>query len=263
MRSETVRVRIESVAVIKKCLAIVAMGIIASGLGTASEADYQEGVKALRMGNTAVALTKLESAVSGDPENRRFASDYRQAVIQANAYDRCLEFFKRLTEAHPQSANAHLNYGFAYVDKIPTVGSITHVILAHWALNEFTKAVNLNPDWLAYYTRGHSYLYWPKEFGLTHLGVEDLDKAMAIQQADQLRSYYVRTYVALGDGYWKMDNLAKAQQVWRAGLEKFPQDTELRDRIADSGDKLKALIEDSLDPNKRVDTNLKDLWGGS
>src|SRR5688572_20963414 len=82
-------------------------------------------------------LAKLEAAVAADPENLRQASEYRMAVIKAGEYDRCVAFFEKLVANHPQAANAWLNYGYAYVDKIPSAGSITQVILANTALTQF------------------------------------------------------------------------------------------------------------------------------
>src|SRR5262249_57566676 len=38
-------------------------------------------------------LGKLEQALSGDPDSIRFGSEYRQAVIQTNQYDRSIKFF--------------------------------------------------------------------------------------------------------------------------------------------------------------------------
>lgn len=229
----------------------------------ASDADYQQGMRALQAKDCAQALNSLEQAVAGDPDNLRYANDYRQAIIRCNdktAYDRELQFFEKLAAQHPNAANLHLNYGFAYVDKIPVAGSITQVILANNALIEFSKAVDLQPNWIDYYTRGASYLFWPKVFLKAQLGVADLQKALELQQKSPRRSYYVKAYIALGDGYWKIDNPKKARSVWQAGLKEFPNDAILKARLALRGDKLKAAIEDSFDPDKRVDTNLKDLW---
>src|SRR5229473_6340994 len=121
-------------------------------------------------------LSKLESALAADPDNIRYGSEYRQAVIQAKEYDRSLKFFEKLVSDHPKASNAYLNYGFAYVDKIPAAGAITQVILANTALTQFTKALRLRPSWIAYYTRGNSYLFWPKIFKRAYLGVADLEQ---------------------------------------------------------------------------------------
>jgi hypothetical protein len=97
-------------------------------------------------------------------------------------------------------------------------------------------------------------------FGKTKLGVADLEEAYKLQKAGPLRSYHVRVYISLGDGYWKSDQLDKARAMWSEGLKQFPTSAALKDRLAKEGDDLKTIIEDTLDPNKRVDTDLKELW---
>ena len=218
------------------------------------------GVLALAALGAMPDLAKLETALASDPDNIRYGSEYRQAVIQAKEYDRSLKFFEKLVADHPGAANAYLNYGFAYVDKIPASGSITQVILANTALSHFSKSIEIKPTWIALYTRGNSYLYWPKVFNRAHLGVADLQAAMKMQKADKPRSYHVRAYVSLGDGYWKMDDMAKAKATWQEGNKLFPGNAQLKARLSRDGEELKTYIEDVLDPNKRVDTDLHELW---
>ncbi len=205
-------------------------------------------------------LSKLEASLSADPDNLRYGSEYRQAVIQSKEYDRSLKFFEKLVADHPTSGNAYLNYGFAYVDKIPVAGSITQVILANTALSHFSKSIELQPSWIGYYTRGNSYLYWPKIFNRAHLGVEDLEQCMKLQKADKPRSYHVRAYISLGDGYWKMDDTPKAKAIWQEGVKLYPDNAQLKARLSKDGDELKTYIDDVLDPNKRVDTDLHEIW---
>lgn len=211
----------------------------------------------------AARLPQLEAALAADPDNLQPANDYRMAVIACDQYDRSIKFFGKLVADHPNSSNAYLNYAFAYVDKIPTAGSITQLILANNALTMFTKSIELKPSWIGYFARGKSYLYWPPIFERTKLGVADLETAMRMQKADKQHSYHVYTYVFLGDGYSKLGNLAKAREVWTAGLAEFPDNPQLKVRLSRQGDELKALINDDLDYTKRVDTNLQELWGAS
>lgn len=229
----------------------------------ASDSDYKEAVRALEAHDFPTALRLLEAAVGGEPDNLRYASEYRQAAIQAKEFDRSLQFFEKLAATHPDSATVHLNFGFAYVDKIPAAGSITQVVLANNALKEFTRAVEIKPDWISYYTRGVSYLFWPKIFNRAPFGVADLQKAMEIQKVEPPRPYHVKVYMSLGDGYWKTDDLEKARAVWQEGLKKFPDSQELKNRLAQQGDELKATIEANFDPNKRVDTDLRVLWANA
>jgi tetratricopeptide (TPR) repeat protein len=243
----------------------------AGAAGPPAEETFEQGIKALAAKDWDKALGFLEAALAVDSDNLRYGSEYRQAALmraqaihpkdgQPPDFDRELRFFEQLLAKSPGAANAHLNYGFAYVDKIPAAGAITQVILANTALGEFTKSLELRPTWIGYYTRGVSYLFWPKIFARAKLGVADLEAAVKIQKAGPKKPYHVRAWAALGDGYWKTDELDRALATWREGLREFPDDSTLRERLSRHGDDLKTLIEAALDPNKRVDTNLKDLW---
>lgn len=239
---------------------LIALTCFLTGIGSASDADYQQGRKALEARDYVAAVGYLERAAAGEPENLKYGNDYRQAIIHNKEFDRSIKFFEQLLAKHPQSANIHLNCGFAYVDKIPVAGSITQVILANNALTEFTKALDLQPDWIAYYTRGVSYLFWPRIFKRAAQGVADLEAAMKLQKADRRHGYHVKAYIALGDGYWKIDEPDKARSVWKEGLKVFPDSEALRKRLALSGDQLRDLIEAQFDPANRVNTDLGDLW---
>ncbi len=245
----------------KKPFPYLLLLVLSTAAWTGGEVRFLNAEKAAATKDYATALTEFEAALESDADNIQYGSEYRQAVIQAKEYDRCIKFFGKLVADHPTAANAYLNYGFAYVDKIPASGAITQVILANTALTYFSKSVELKPSWIAYYTRGNSYLFWPKIFGKAPLGVADLEEAMKIQNADsRKRSYFVRAYVSLGDGYWKMEQLDKAKAIWKEGLEQFPGNAQLQARLSKQGDELKEYIDDQLDPSKRVDTNLQDLW---
>lgn len=235
------------------------------------EAAFEVGRKAWASKNYDAALANFEMALTAEPDNLRYGSDYRQAVIeQAKAahpkegspadFDRAVKFFESLTASHPSAANAFLNFGFSYVDKIPAAGSITQVLLANNALTQFTKSISTKPTWIGLYTRGNSYLYWPKIFGRAQMGVNDLEAAYKMQSGQPLKSFHVRVYISLGDAYWKTDQIEKATAIWREGSKKFPDSKPLKERLAKEGDGLRAYIEDVLDPNKRVDTDLREVW---
>jgi len=226
-------------------------------------AAFDDAMKAVAAHNDAAALPLFESALNADPDSLQISNEYRKAVIRTKEYDRAIDFYGKLTAAHPQAPFAWLNYGYTYVDKIPAAGSITQVILANSALTNFSKSIELKKSWIALYTRGNSYLYWPKIFGRAPLGVTDLEQAVAISQKEpKQRPVYARAWIALGDGYWKTEQPDKAKATWREGLKLFPANPELKARLARDGDDLEKYIYDQLDPNKRVDTNLAPLWEG-
>jgi tetratricopeptide (TPR) repeat protein len=241
-------------------LAFVVAACVASAASPAADTEFRQAMAALQLNDFDTGLHYLELAIADEPDNLRYASEYRQAIIRHKEFDRSIEFFAKLQADHPASANLHLNSGFAYVDKIPIAGSITQVILANNALGEFSKAVDLQSSWLAYYTRGASYLFWPKIFNKAPLGVADLEQALSLQKGGPRRSYYLRAYVALGDGYCKMEEMDKARAAWQEGLRQFPDSSQLKDRLSLHGDELVKLIENNFDPNKRVDTDLREIW---
>lgn len=224
-------------------------------------ASFDEAMKAVAARNDAAALPLFEAALTAEPDNLQYSDEYRKALIRTGEYDRGIDFYGKLTGQHPQAAFAWLNYGYVYVDKIPSAGSITRVILANNALTNFTKSIEVKRSWIALYTRGNSQLYWPKIFGRAPLGVADLEEAVTIARREsKRRKVYVRAWIALGDGYLKTDQAEKAKATWREGLQLFGDDPELQGRLARDGEKLELYVYDQLDPNQRVDTNLAPLW---
>ncbi len=225
-----------------------------------AESLFQDALQAARTGDYAGALDKFETALKANPNHLGYGSEYRQVIIKTKEYDRCVAFFEQLVTDHPDAANSHLNFGFAHVDKIPDAGSITQVLLANTALASFTKAVELEPSWIGYYTRGNSYLFWPRIFNRTQFGIDDLEKAVELQRSKPLRTYHHRAYTSLGDGYWKIDDLERARAAWGEGLKFFPDNDLLKARLSLQGDELAELIGADYDPNKRVNTDLKEVW---
>ncbi len=234
--------------------------VAAPAAAAAVGAAFAEGEKALAAGDLPAALDRMEAALAADPDSLRYASEYRQAVIRAGAYDRALDFFGKLVADHPGSAFAWLNYGYAYVDKIPAAGAITQVILANEALKRFGRSIELEESWLALYTRGNSYLYWPKVFGRAPLAVADLERAVAISKREPRHGRHAHAYAALGDAYWRTDQPERARAAWQEGARLFPRDAGLAERLARKGEDLEAYIAGQLDRTKRVNTDLHEMW---
>ncbi len=206
------------------------------------------------------AMGVLEGALAADPDSMKFGSEYRLLVIDAKAHDRAIKFFGDLAAKNPTMSNLHLNHGFAYVDKIPTAGSITQVLLANTSLGHFTKSLETKQTWIALYTRGNAYLFWPKIFKRMPLGIADLEAAMKMQKSGKKMPFHVRSYLALGDGYFKNDEPEKAKAMWAEGLKEYPASDALKSRTGKSPEEIEKLISNVYDPYKRVDTDLSDLW---
>ncbi len=240
---------------------LIVCGLLSAGLAAGASDLYLKGMEKVEAEEWPAAVELLEQAVAAEPDNLRAGTEYRQAVIEAGEYDRSLAFFERLVAEHPKSSNLLLNYGYAHVDKIPVEGSITQVILANTALTHFSVALELEETWLGRYTRGNSYLYWPAIFGRTQLGIDDLERAIEMSKKMKRRAYHGRAWAALGDGYWRLEDLEKARQVYQQGLELYAETPELKERAALEGDEaLNAYLEALFDTNKRVGTHLREIW---
>jgi tetratricopeptide (TPR) repeat protein len=221
---------------------------------------YEAGEQAFAAGDFPNAVNQLEAAVAGDCDSLRNASEYRRAVIRAGLYDRAIDFYTKLVADHPRSWAAWLNLGYVYVDKMPAAGAITQVILANNAVEAFGKAIEIKPTWIGLYTRGNSYLFWPRVFERWPLAVADLERAVAISKQEPKRPYQARGYAALGDAYWRTGEPARARETWDQGAQLFPEDPGLKARRARQGDDLDNYLDDQLDRTKRVDTDLRPVW---
>lgn len=173
----------------------LAVGCCSTVQANEAESLFQEAVQAAQDDSYDTALTRFEAALQADPNNLQYGNTYRLTVVklnQAKTYDRCIAFFQKLVTDHPKAPNAFLNFGYAYVDKIPVEGAITQVLLANKALGQFSAALALEESWLGLYTRGNSYIYWPAIFGRTPLAIADLEKAIALSKQTAKRSYHAR-----------------------------------------------------------------------
>lgn len=230
---------------------------------------HTQGLKAMAAGDWKNAVDVLEQATAAAPDDLVVGTDYRQAVIKAAAasnvepYNRCVALFQKLVLEHPKAANAYLNLGFATVDRIPVEGAITQVILADKALTYFGKALEIEPTWLGFYSRGHAYLFWPPIFGRVDSGISDLEKAVAIaREKGDHKNYYARSWAALGDGFWRKEDLARAREIWKEGLALYPNDEELKARFSRTDPAtLDSFLKAHYDTTVRVSTSLNEIYG--
>ena len=173
---------------------ITLLGLLLLVLGVAHAETPTEAFaaanKAAEAGDYDTAFDRFEAALTAEPDNLGYGAAYRQVAIEAAAYDRCFEFLQALVTATPEAPNAHLNYAFAHVDKIPVEGAITGVILADRALGHFTTSLELDETWLGRYSRGNSYLYWPTIFGRAPKGIADLERAIELSKQDEEQKSY-------------------------------------------------------------------------
>jgi tetratricopeptide (TPR) repeat protein len=211
-------------------------------------------------GNESRTIEELERAVLNDPENLLLAADYRQVAIAARDFDRPIGVLEKLAKRKGSGPNVQISLALALVDKVPTSGDIRRLYLGRDAISALTKAIAQKPTALAFYVRGLINLYYNNFiFHRVPRGIADLEQAMAMATGDSPPALMLRVRTALGDGYFRLGNAAKAREAWSAALQQFPADTGLKNRLEKQGTALEDIVTTALTASRRVDTSLVDL----
>jgi tetratricopeptide (TPR) repeat protein len=205
-------------------------------------------------------ISALERAVAADPENLGVAAEYRQLIVERGQFDRAIDFLKKIPRGGNAGPNLQISLALAYVDKVPSAGDIRRLYLGRDAMAALTRAIAQRPSALAYYLRGVINLYYNRFiFKRTDKGVADLTQALSMVDAGTPRALVARVYTSLGDGYFRLDNLTKAREVWSAGRARCPDDAALRSRLEADGQPLEWLVGAALSADRRADTSLTGL----
>ncbi|MCU1382159.1 MAG: hypothetical protein JWL71_856 [Acidobacteria bacterium] len=206
-------------------------------------------------------LDGFESRLVRDPSDLHVAAEYRQLVIEAGRYDRSIRLFERLAKDPRGGANRFVNLALANVDKVPVSGSVRRALLGREALDALNRAIALEPTDLAYLIRGLVNLYYDQfVFHRTDKGVADLEMARRLAATHPQIPYAPRILVALGDGYWRLNQHDKARTMWREGLGASAAVELFRVRLDARDEQIPDIIERALDAGVRVDTTLRELF---
>jgi tetratricopeptide (TPR) repeat protein len=213
---------------------------------------------AIALGPAGADFAGFERALSADPENLQLAADYRQLAIAAKDFDRSIDFLEKLAKRRPDGPNVHLSLALAYVDKVPTSGDIRRLYLGRDAMSALTKSIERRPSVLAYYIRGQINLYYNNFiFKRIPRGLEDLKRALELATPQTPAIVVARIHIAMGDGYWRLEDRARAREVWTTAAARFPDDVELKRRLDGDAEKVRWVVTDALSPDTRVDTSLR------
>jgi tetratricopeptide (TPR) repeat protein len=228
-------------------------------------------------GRREAALDELEAAIELDPNSLLYSNTYRTLIRSYGHmfFDRSIRFFEMLVDKHPDGIMPRLNKALAYVDKMPypKLGIVSQGKLSNKSLAELDAVLGLDAEcWTAKYIRGMNHLHWPRKLGHAPHAIKDFTELIELQKslpASKQRDYFALGYVGLGDSYVKNreesleENLAKAVQAWKAGLEEYPNDEELKHRLQlaeQSTDDVIQYIKTLRGLEDPVDTDLSRVW---
>ena len=212
------------------------------------------------MTSTEHRLDELEARLLSAPDDLRLGAEYRHLIITTAHYDRSIKFFERLSKDPRGGANRFVNLALAYVDKIPVAGSIRQALLGRDVIGATSHAIEIQADPVAYLIRGLVNLYYDRAmFHRTDKGVSDLEQARKLAALNPAYPME-RIFVALGNGYWRWNQPAKAREIWHEGFTRYPDSARLRRRVNANDVEANELVERALDPGVRVDTTLREYF---
>ena len=161
------------------------------------------------------------------------AQDVRTRVKEAGRIDELLEMFEEHARVNPNLAQAHVDLGNAYLQKLmamtpgPQQGEV-----AMRADRAFDGALQVDPNhWEARFTKAVAFTFWPDFLGKKQQAIDQFEILITQQEQNASEPRYAQTYLILGNLYEQRGEMEKAAEIWANGLGFFPADTELRSKV--------------------------------
>jgi tetratricopeptide (TPR) repeat protein len=190
-------------------------------------------------------LAYLQAALESDPDNLRYANDYRLALRDLKRYEEEEKFFTAQLAQH-NSTTVRVNLALAYVDQMrscptPPDGLVCQAQYSSKSISQLDIILAEHPyDIIARYARGLNHLYWPTLMGHLPKAQQDLSYAVALTATLQAidTGFSDDAYAALGDVFAKDSQIDAARNVWLNGLQVTPDSALLKSRLNIAREKL-------------------------
>ena len=156
-----------------------------------------------------------------------------QKIREAGLLDDVVALFEARAKANPNDPKLQVDLAKAYLQKIFEVGN--GPLAGVWATkadNTFDAALALDDhNWDARFSKAVSLSFWPPIFGKQAEAISQFETLLGQQQAGALQPQYAQTYLWLGNLYQQSGQLDLAKQTWAAGLQYFPSDSDLAEKL--------------------------------
>ena len=178
----------------------------------------------------------LDTLVSQQASFEQKQGAWRQ-LREAGQLDQAIEALKQGVEQNPASAAYPAALGQAQLQKADVLshnaGAISEMgILGMQADQNFDAALKLDPsNWEAQFFKAVAMSYWPLELSKGDEVIQRLSRLIDQQEAMPPQDQFAQTYVVLGDQYRKMGKLDYAAATWLIGVQKFPGNGALQQKV--------------------------------
>jgi tetratricopeptide (TPR) repeat protein len=216
----------------------------------------------------AQGLAYLKVAAQANPDDLRFANDYRIALRDQGQFQEEEKFFSEQLKTQT-TINLQLDLALSYVDEMrscpkPPDGLVCQAQFSSRSISVLNTILQQVPyNIIARYARGLNDLYWPTLMG--HLPQAQVDLQYAVALSQQLNaitnSFMPDAYTALGDVFAKDNKIDTARNVWLNGKQEIPDSSLLNQRLNIPRDQLVNQEDNAIRGlGVYVDTNITLFW---
>jgi hypothetical protein len=163
--------------------------------------------------------------------------DLFQQLAKAGQLNQAIEELKQRAAADPTNPEIPTTLGEAQLNELRQLkdsGADDNElgILAMQADQSFNAALKIDPsNYEAQLVKSISMTYWPADPTRDAQVVQTLSSLIDQQENMAPNPGFAQTYVYLGNEYQKIGQTDKALASWQLGLQKFPADSTLRQKV--------------------------------
>lgn len=157
-----------------------------------------------------------------------------KAASDAGQFDALVALFEERAKANPDSPDAQLDLGMAYLQKVFKAGNGPEA--GTWAMkadSSFDAALAVDDQhWDARFAKAISLSFWPPVFGKQTEAIKHFE--ILIDQQGNLPSDpdHAQTWLLLGNMYQQLGKADQALATWQKGLALFPDNAQLSQQIS-------------------------------
>jgi len=148
--------------------------------------------------------------------------------------DQAIAELEQSVASDPRSIESVTALGEAYYKKAGQTEDVREsAIFAMKADQTLEAALNLDPsNWAARFTKTVGMTYWPAELNKGKEVIEQFRILIQQQETQPTQPEFAHSYLRLGEQYRKAGFPDYAAQVWQRGAALFPNDDDLKDKLA-------------------------------
>lgn len=174
----------------------------------------------------------LLSAKNGRDKHNLF-----QQLVKSGQIDAAIADLQRRAAQDPNNAEIPTTLGEALLNELRALKDAgadndQMGILAMQADQNFNAALKIDPEnYEAQLVKAISQTFWPADPARDSQVVQTLSSLIDRQETMPSQPDFAQTYLYLGNQYQKMGQPAQAIATWQLGLQKFPNDTALQQKV--------------------------------